>query len=161
MRSTIDIGLVRWIWVRAVTEVRLGTYSLFLVTSCWRWRSPMVSELHLRRYGALVSLDTFILLLITSCRMRSTIGIGLARRIWGRNGTCVRLSTHYLFWLHHVEDEEHHWLVSCIWGRYVDLRKVRYSYPIFIYILWKVKSTIGYWVASEEGMVTYVRLGPL
>ena len=48
--------------------------------------------------------------------------------------------------------------VSCIWGRYGALRKVRYSTPAFGYILWKVISTMGWWVASEEGMVPCVRL---
>ena len=35
-------------------------------------------------------------------------------------------------------------LVSCICERHVDLRKVRYSFHILLYILWKVMSTIGW-----------------
>ena len=34
--------------------------------------------------------------------------------------------------------------VSHICGRYGVLLKVRYSFPIFGYILWKVKSAIGW-----------------
>ena len=46
--------------------------------------------------------------------------------------------------------------------RYGDLRKVRYSYLAFGYILWKVRSIMSHGrVASEEGIVTFVRLGTL
>ena len=41
---------------------------------------------------------------------------------------------------------------------YGNLLKVRYSFPIFGYILWKVKSDIGWLVASEESLVPFVRL---
>ena len=74
------------------------------------------------------------------------------------NVPCVRLVTLPYFWLHSVEGEEHHWFVSCIWGRFGALSKIRYSPLAFGYILWNVRSTIGLWVASEEGMVLCVRL---
>ena len=51
------------------------------------------------------------------------------------------------------------WLVNCIWGRYGALRKFIYSPLDYGCILWKVKSTLGWWVASEGGMVPCVRLG--
>ena len=59
------------------------------------------------------------------------------------------------FWLHHVEGEKTMGigLVRCIWGRYGALLKVRYSFHIFVYIHLNVRSTMGWWVAFEEGMM--------
>ena len=71
---------------------------------------------------------------------------------------CLRLGPLPLLLVTFVEGEEHNGIVNCIWWRYGALRKVRSSTPAFSYILWKLKSTIGYWVESEEGMATWVRL---
>ena len=78
--------------------------------------------------------------------------------IWGNYVTCVRLVLIPYFWLNALEGEEHRWLVSCILERYGVLHEVRYSHPAFSYILWKVRNIMGWWVASEEGMVPYIRL---
>ena len=70
----------------------------------------------------------------------------------------IRLVTLTLFWLYSVEGDQHHRLVSCIWGRYGALHKVSYSPLAFGYILWKMISKIDRWVASEEGMVPSICL---
>ena len=46
---------------------------------------------------------------------------------------CLVLSTLTCFLLHSVECEEHHWLMSCIWGRYGALLKVSYSPLAFVF----------------------------
>ena len=120
----MGIGLVSCIWGMYLTCVRLGTHTLFLLSSCGRWRAPLVGELHLRRFGALRKVRYLPLLLVTSCGRWWVPWVGeLHMRLMV---SCVRLGISPCFCLHPVVGDEYHVLVICIWGRYGALRKVRY-----------------------------------
>ena len=100
----------------------MSTMGIGLVSCIW----GMYGERRNFRY----SYHIFVYIL---WKVRSTMGHELVicpRKVW----CCLRLDTHPCYWLHTVEGTEYYGLVSCIWGRYGDLHKVRYSHPTFVYI---------------------------
>ena len=64
----------------------------------------------------------------------------------------VRLGTLTMYLITSYRIEEYHglWVCELHLGKLCDMLKVRYYLFVFEYILWKVKSTMGY------GLVSYI-----
>ena len=112
------------------------------------------------RYVALSKVRYITLLLVTFCGRWGETWIG---EFASEEGivTCERLGTHFLYLVTFCG----RWrapLVRELFPRKVcSLHNVSFSPLAFVYILWKVKSTIGWWIASEEFMLSWLRLGTL
>ena len=153
----MSLGLVSCVWGRFVELCKVSYSPLAFGYILWKVRSTIgwrvASE---EGMVPCIRLVTIPLLLFTFCGRWRAPWVG--ELIWGRYGASIRLVTIIYMWLHPMEGEEYHGLVSCIWGRYGAKQKFSYSHIAFDYILWKVRSSMGWWVASVERMLTLVWL---